>query len=274
MNQSGLTAIRHLFLDDDPQTLALLKEQLVIQGDSVVPDLKVLANADSAIVATHAMDVLHSIAAKQASGQLEILFSGDGEIPIEQSSLLIATALMPWLNPEESTAKLDEWGAELGNLSGPGAGDTVPLLTGYLHGKLGFNGCTRDYYHHENSILPCVMIHRKGLPLTLTLIYMFVAARAGIDVQGVNLPGHFIARCGEIFFDPFHGGKILSRNDCAEILSRQQISLRDEHLESPGSREIVARMLANLRHAYEIQEVGPQKHTVDRWLGIVTGTGQ
>jgi regulator of sirC expression with transglutaminase-like and TPR domain len=103
---------------------------------------------------------------------------------------------------------------------------------------------------------------------------MFVAQRAGIVVHGVNLPGHFIARCGETYFDPFHSGRILSLADCADILARQKIELTDEHLENPGSREVIARMLANLGHAYSVEESMWQKGMVDRWLGIVTGAEQ
>ena len=149
--------------------------------------------------------------------------------------------------------------------------DQVPILINYLHEELGFDGNAGDYYNHENSLLPCVLENRKGLPLTLTLLYIFVGARAGMAIHGVNLPGHFIARCGEIYFDPFHEGRILSIADCADILARQQIELSDEHLENPESRQILARLLANLRHAYEIEEATWQKGMVDRWFAMVTG---
>jgi hypothetical protein len=62
--------------------------------------------------------------------------------------------------------------------------------------------------------------------------------------------------------------------DCADILSRQQIELTDEHLETPGTREVIARMLANLSHAYSVEEARWQKGMTDRWLGIVTGAGE
>jgi hypothetical protein len=62
--------------------------------------------------------------------------------------------------------------------------------------------------------------------------------------------------------------------DCADILARQGLELDDEHLESPGSREVVARMLANLGHAYSVEESRWQKSMVDRWLGLLTGAEQ
>lgn len=269
---SQCDALARLFRDDDPETLGLVKEQLIIKGESVVPDLRDLVNADSAIVAAHAQEVLHAIAGKKASAELEdLLRNREGNFPLERICWLLSSALMPWIDTEESRRQIDAWGAEVRRRLEGGETDPVPLLTGYLHGELGFDGNSEDYYNHENSLLPMVMENRKGLPLTLTLLHMFVANRAGIDLHGVNLPGHFIARCGETYFDPFHSGRILSLADCADILSRQQIELTDEHLKTPGTREVVARMLANLSHAYSVEEARWQKGMTDRWLGIVTG---
>lgn len=268
---SQCDALARLFRDDDPETVGLVKEQLLLQGEGAVPDLKDLVNADSAIVATHAQEVLHAIEGKRFSRELEELLRSSDEIPLEEACLLIASSLMPWIDPAESRAKLDTWGAELGRRFSRDAGDPVALMTTYLHGELGFDGNAKDYYNPGNSLLPSVLGERRGLPLTLTLVYLFVGRRAGIDVQGVNLPGHFIARCGETYFDPFHAGRILSLADCADILARQEIELQDEHLENPGNREILARMMANLRHAYEIEGASWQKRMVDGWLGILTG---
>lgn len=268
---SQCDALARLFRDDDPETVGLVKEQLVIKGESVLSDLRDLVNADSAIVAAHAQEVLHAIAGKRASADLEALLRKGGEIPLEEACWLISGALIPWVDTEDSRKQLDVWGEELRRRCLSGKKDPVNQLTQYLHAELGFNGNSDDYYNHENSLMPMVMVNRRGLPLTLSLLHAFVARRAGIEVHGVNLPGHFIARCGETYFDPFHGGRILSLADCADILARQQIELTDEHLENPGSREVIARMLANLGHAYGIEESRWQKGMTDRWLGIVTG---
>ena len=272
---SQFDAITRLFRDDDPETVGLVKEQLVLRGESAIEELRDLVNADSAIVAAHAQDVLHAIAGKRASSELESLLRHQEDIPLDKACWLIAEALLPWVDCDEFRRMLDEWGGELRRRLKKtpihDSAESVATLITYLHDELGFDGNIENYYNHENSLLPCVMENRRGLPLTLTLLYIFVAERAGISVQGVNLPGHFIARCGEIYFDPFHQGRILSIADCADILARQQIELSDEHLENPGTRQIVARLLANLRHAYDIEEASWQKGMLDRWFAIVTG---
>jgi regulator of sirC expression with transglutaminase-like and TPR domain len=265
-------AIERLFRDDDPETVGLVKEQLLLSGEEVVSTLRDLVNADSAIVAAHAQEVLHAIAGKKTAADFETLLKSGREIPLEEASMLVASALMPWIDLDESRGVLNAWGSEVrGRLAANTSIDPLNTLIAYLHGELGFDGNAVDYYNHQNSILPCVMENRKGLPLTLTLLYLFVGERAGVPIHGVNLPGHFIARCGGTYFDPFHSGRILSLADCADILARQQIELSDEHLENPGSREVIARMLANLSHAYGIEESAWQKRMVDRWLGILTG---
>jgi len=269
---SQTDAIARLFRDDDPATVGLVKEQLIARGENAIDDLRDLMSADSAIVAAHAQEVLHTIAGKRASLELEALFKLDAEIPLEDVSWLIAAALLPWLDLEEFRTLLNEWGEAVKERLKIKPQDPVSVLTEYLHTELRFDGNTQDYYNHENSILPCVMESRKGLPLTLTLLYMFVGARAGISIHGVNLPGHFIARCGEIYFDPFHSGRVLSIADCADILARQEIELSDEHLENPDSRQIVARLLANLCHAYDVEESNWQKRMVEHWLGLLIGS--
>jgi regulator of sirC expression with transglutaminase-like and TPR domain len=266
-----LDAIKRLFRDDDPGTVELVKEQLVLQGEVAVDGLRELVGEDSAIVAAHAQDVLHSIAGKHAAERLEAFFKDDSDLPLETSCWLMAEALMPWLDIADCIRIMDEWGGELQRRLVHEPGDRLFTMIHYVHQELGFDGNTEDYYNHENSLLPCVMENRRGLPLTLTLLYIFLGARAGIPIEGVNLPGHFIARCGETYFDPFHQGRILSIADCADILARQQIELTDEHLENPGSRQIIARLLANLRHAYHIEEATWQRGLLDRWFAILTG---
>jgi regulator of sirC expression with transglutaminase-like and TPR domain len=270
---SRADSLFRLFKDDDPSTVVLVKEQLVLKGDDAVSDLRDLVSADSAIVAKHAQEVLHAIAGKRAIAELESVLRCEA-IFLEETSWLISESLMPWIDLSECRSRIDEWGGELRKRMNSDDCEDVVILTNYMHGDLGFDGNSTDYYNHDNSILPCVIENRMGLPLMLCLLYSFVAERAGMTIHGVNLPGHFIARCGNTYFDPFHSGRILTLADCADILARQNIELSDEHLENPGCRDVMARMLANLGHAYEIEEAVWQKGLVDRWLGILTGAEQ
>ena len=90
---SQLDAITRLFRDDDPETVGLVKEQLVLRGESAIEELRDLVNADSAIVAAHAQDVLHAIAGKRASSELESLLrhQSKGSVPSIDAFLMICS---------------------------------------------------------------------------------------------------------------------------------------------------------------------------------------
>jgi regulator of sirC expression with transglutaminase-like and TPR domain len=87
-----------------------------------------------------------------------------------------------------------------------------------------------------------------------------------MKIEGINLPGHFIARHGEVYFDPFHRGRILSRADVESILFRQGLELRDCHLQACPSRLILLRMLANLLHVYDVQGQCQKHKQVLGWM--------
>ncbi len=87
-----------------------------------------------------------------------------------------------------------------------------------------------------------------------------------MQVEGINLPGHFIVRHEDTLFDPFHRGKILSVTDCAEILARQKMRLERSHLEAATPSLILLRMLANLLYVYEQEQDEPSKARIAQWM--------
>ena len=105
----------------------------------------------------------------------------------------------------------------------------VMALNDYLFDELGFVGNDVHYEDPRNSCLNEVLERRTGIPITLALVYMEVARRAGLHVDGVNFPGHFLVRCparrgaadaDDLIIDPFHGGALLSEHDCRELLQQ------------------------------------------------------
>jgi regulator of sirC expression with transglutaminase-like and TPR domain len=138
----------------------------------------------------------------------------------------------------------------------------VMALNEYLFTDLQFVGNSLQYQDPRNSFLNEVLDRRTGIPITLALVYMEVARRAGVPVDGVNFPGHFLLRCpaprgipdtDDLIIDAFHGGALLSEDACRGLLRRHQ----SEHI-TPDSQllvhatkpEILARMLLNLKRVY------------------------
>jgi len=136
------------------------------------------------------------------------------------------------------------------------------LLNRYFFHELGFAGNLNNYYDRSNSLLPAVLASRRGIPITLAVLYMEMAAQAGLRAQGVSFPGHFLVKVhmprGEVVIDPFTGHS-LSREDLEERLQpyRQQAGqvADDEvplglYLQPAPARDVLARMLRNLKEVH------------------------
>lgn len=162
-------------------------------------------------------------------------------------------------------------------------------LCRYLFHDLGFRGNVRDYYDPRNSYLNVVLERRTGLPIALAAVAMAVGTRAGLDVVGVGLPGHFVAKAladgEEVLFDPFHGGRLLTPEEC-EILVQQVTSMpfraTPDTLQAVPLGFIVLRMLTNLKGSYlrsadfsravrvmrRLRQLNPDDPLQDRDLGV------
>jgi len=142
-------------------------------------------------------------------------------------------------------------------------------LLAHLHDVLfdeeGFCGDTADYYNTANSYLPVVLETKRGLPITLSLIYKVVAERVGLKTWGVGLPGHFLCAVatGEktedddelsiMLVDPFAGGRILTKDEAHERMQEMlgpDVEWSDELLAPVSNRHWLTRMLQNLLHTF------------------------
>ncbi len=268
-------ALVRLLADDDEQTVRLVKEQLAADGPSIIEDLRDLAGCDDPLAALHARDVLHEVVQNEALERFEAMCPafGDGS-DLEEACWLLAAALLRGFETAPYRQRLSAWGAELSRRLRRTSGDRqrVEIMTDFLSGELVFTGNTDDYYNERNSLLPCVLDSRKGIPISLTLVYILVGQRAGIAVEGVNLPGHFLARHGHILFDPFHQGRMLTRRDCEEILRRQNQQLEEWHLAAATPRQMLTRILANLLYAYHRAGNNPLYARVKHWSQLLCRT--
>lgn len=266
-------AIVRLLSDDDPDTVRLVKEQLVQAGDEALHDLRDLSGAAEISVAFHAREVLAMIEEREAEDAFALLchFFGDHSC-LERANWMLAQALMPGLEIAPLELKVNSWGRQflLQSSSAVSSRERVILLSRFMSEELGFRGNTEDYYNERNCLLPYAIETRMGIPIILTLLYMMVATRAGMCVTGINLPGHFIARHGELFFDPFHRGRILSHKDCEAILQKQSLSLQPCHLADAGPRQFLIRTLANLLYVYDLKRERAKHERVNRWIKALT----
>jgi regulator of sirC expression with transglutaminase-like and TPR domain len=160
----------------------------------------------------------------------------------------------------------------------------IKVLNEYLFGELGFAGNLERYTDPRNSFLNEVLDRRLGIPITLSVVYIEVAGRAGLDVTGINFPGHFLLRCAsrpglqfseDLIIDPFHGGVVLSEDGCRALLRKHgdaNAVLEPRLLAHVTKPQILARMLLNLKRVYVGMHSFPQARSVTELLLAVDPT--
>ncbi|MBN8510556.1 MAG: transglutaminase family protein [Burkholderiales bacterium] len=170
----------------------------------------------------------------------------------------------PRLDTQAVLAQIDELGARLKRRV-PADAAALPklrLLNHYFFEELGFAGNVNDYYDPRNSYLHEVLRTRRGIPITLALLYIEIGQQVGLPLRGVSFPGHFLVKVrasrGEVIIDPMTG-KSLSREDLDERLApyRRQGGPLGEfdvplalYLQAAPPRDILARLLRNLKEIH------------------------
>lgn len=161
----------------------------------------------------------------------------------------------------------------------PAAFAKVVALNDFLFREQRFTGNDRQYEDPRNSFLNEVLDRRTGIPITLALVYLEVARRAGVPAEGVNFPGHFLVRCRveaprskDLIIDAFHGGAILSEKTCRTLLRRHggEGVLSEAHAFGRATKpQILTRMLLNLKRLYVKMHSYPQARDVQELLMAV-----
>jgi regulator of sirC expression with transglutaminase-like and TPR domain len=150
----------------------------------------------------------------------------------------------------------------------------VATLNRLLFDEEGFLGANDDYYDPRSALLSEALDRHAGLPITLSILYIELSRRAGIEATGVALPGRFLVKFtgpfGVIVVDPFDGGRVLSNVELQKILDGMYgggVQLREHHLRSFTPRQILARELAQLKAAYLAQrDLTRAAASIDRLL--------
>ena len=183
----------------------------------------------------------------------------DDKIDLIRAALVIARLEYPNLDIEGYAGRIERMARRVA----AAAADldrqrTLTALNKVIFEEANLRGNREDYYDPRNSFLNDVLDRGLGIPITLSIIYMEVASRVGFPLSGVGMPGHFLlkhyADSGqEILIDCFNRGDILSRQDCQSRLDEiysGEMKLRPEFLHPIGRRQILTRMLNNLKTVY------------------------
>ncbi len=180
-------------------------------------------------------------------------------VPLARGALLIAKEEYPNLDIDAYIDRFATLAREAEPIVRAGADtvERVQLLSHFLFELRGFEGNRDEYSDPRNSFMNEVLDRRRGIPITLSVLYLEVGRRLGINLYGVSFPTHFLVKAvddrGELIIDPFVGGKILDLDEIRARLTQiygQPVELVPAMIKAVGSRHILARMLRNLKGIY------------------------
>ncbi len=196
------------------------------------------------------------------------LVADDASLSLVEAAAAIAQDDFPQLDTQSVLAEIDAMAQKLRQRF---PADAVPVqrlrwLNRFFFQELGFAGNVNDYYDPHNSYLHRVLSTRRGIPITLAVLYIELATQIGLSARGVSFPGHFLVKLrmhtghqqGEVVIDPFTGHS-LSRDELDELLApyKRERGLQGEFdvplglfLQAASAREIIARMLRNLKEVH------------------------
>jgi regulator of sirC expression with transglutaminase-like and TPR domain len=200
------------------------------------------------------------------------LVADDASLSLTEAAVAIGQDDDPGLDAQSVLAEIDQLALRLKQRV---PADAVPLqrlrrLNHFFFNDLGFAGNVNDYYDPGNSHLGTVLRTRRGIPITLAVLYIELATQIGLQARGVSFPGHFLVKLhmpqGEVVIDPFTGHS-LSRDDLDELLMpyRQSHGLVGDFdvplglfLQAAPARDVLARILRNLKEIHRTGEDWPR----------------
>jgi regulator of sirC expression with transglutaminase-like and TPR domain len=211
------------------------------------------------------------------------LVADDASLSLVEAAVAIAQDEYPRLDTQAVLAEMDELAERLKRRI---PADAVPVqrlrwLNRFFFQELGFAGNVNNYYDPGNSYLHMVLSTRRGIPITLSVIYIELATQVGLTARGVSFPGHFLVKLrmpqGEVVIDPFTGHS-LSRDELDELLTpyKRNHGLQGDFdaplglfLQAAPARDVVARMLRNLKEIFRTGEDWPRLLAVLQRLVIL-----
>jgi len=184
----------------------------------------------------------------------------DGMIDLTEAALVIALEDYPSLQLDRYLEQIDDWAEAIRDRL-DGTRDIeriVAEINRFLFEQEGFHGEADDYYDPRNAYLNEVLDRHAGLPIALSILYIEISRRVGIDMAGVSLPGRFLVKVtgpgGQLLIDPFDGGRVLTSFECQLILDRVYgggVRLSEHHLRATTRHDVLARVLSHIKAIHQ-----------------------
>ncbi len=273
----NLTALIKLLSDDHPTIVDAARKKLLELGAVAIPILKQAAESDpDPKVRVEARQILEQVRLETIGKEWEKAAAlPDEKMDLETNAFLLAKVSYPDLDPALYRQRLDQLAEQIRPNLKPAATpqELLRMINRCLFKKERFRGNWDNYFDPQNSYLNCVLDRRLGIPISLSVLYLLVAWRLKIPVQGVGIPGHFMLKYmdqeTELYVDPFNEGRFLTRAECLQFVVEAGYPYQADFMEGVGPREILARMLRNLILIYVDRQEVTLERILTRFLNLL-----
>ncbi|GAP62362.1 hypothetical protein ARMA_0785 [Ardenticatena maritima] len=271
LNENDLRALLALARDPTESIARRAQAELIAAGRDVLPLLEELADEAPDLAAylyrriwAHALDAEWARLARAPN--------------VEDGAILISRWADPEIDPLHLKEQLDALAEPLvGHVPSPVSQSAMLtgayLLADWLASQHGFRGDTDEYYHPRNAFLHETLARRRGLPITLCVVYLGVARRLNAPLAPIALPGHFVVRYGppeyEIFIDPFRQGRVMDSDALRRWMAAQGMPAHVQAIQEVDDLAMLARMLRNLIAMYERIHQAELRADAERYLHIL-----
>ncbi len=246
-----ILALITLLEDEDPRVGEAISDHLRDIGVSALPALKDAVERGQEPLSERAGALVQELSSELVIHDIR-QFAKRGRNGLEEGLILLSRLHTPELDEKQVAARIGRMTEDLMLKLDPGDGADVMLrrLSRYLFEEQGFCGNTGDYYNPENSYLHSVLETRKGIPISLSSLYLVLAQRLSLPIYGIGMPGHFLVKYDDgdemRIIDPFHRGRLIDQDGCAKLLRSMGVSFDERYLEPVATRYILERTVKNL----------------------------
>ncbi len=263
ITKKELDSILYLMDDPDPFVYQSVENKLLELGENVIPlldELKLdkkdphekekVANAIQKIT----FSSVHADFVEAVSQGI------NNRKDLEKAVLILARIGTPTLRESEYIKKLDHFAEMIGSSIRYQIDESQKrvLFTRYIYEDLNFSGALDAHHSPKNCFINHVIDKRKGMPIALALVAIFVARRLNLPFFGVNMPIHFMLMFAgekeELLLDPYDNGNIVSYEQCYYYLRKNRVEMKPEHLQIASNTDIIKRCIINLMRSYHLQE--------------------
>jgi regulator of sirC expression with transglutaminase-like and TPR domain len=280
MNEQSGTEIRSLMTlldDDDEKIISIARHRLIESGEKALPFLYDVDKGGDLKLRERAEEVRDAIVTGMLHEQFKkFRHAIRDDVSLEEGAFLIARFGYPLVDMTTYLEMLNSFARDLDTRIDSLTDDPKEIITQinkYFFEEKRFCGDPAGYYNPESHYLNRVLETKTGVPIALSAIYLIVAQKIHIPVEGIGMPGHFIIRykfgTSLTYVDPFSQCKILDKQDCAHQMQRMGYEFKEEFLEPVNNKQILERMLRNLIVVFEKKKEQRKVDAMVRYIDIL-----